>query len=206
MTIRRPVVISAGRHTELPAGDTVHGLPDALQNTWRAGTSPFESWYMAGHSVGAVSSSNTLTANRIYAFPFRASESMTLDRMGVRVTTSAAGNLRLGIYALDGNNLPSSLTLDAGTVSVSSTGIKTATINQLLTPGLYAAVAVSDVAPTLGAAIAANQIHFYGEASDLSSAQPNGYASFTYDVLPSTFPSGITAASSNLFIFLRRSA
>jgi len=77
-------------------------------------------------------------ADTIYAFPFVAVRAMTIDRLAVHVTTAHAGKTcRLGIYSDDGNGAPGDLVVDAGTVSVASTGVKAATIDEALTPGVY---------------------------------------------------------------------
>ena len=81
----------------------------------------------------------------LIAAPFPVHSTMTFDRIGLEVTTSAAsGVVRLGIYG-DSDGIPGSLILDAGTVDASTTGAKEITISQQLTPGMYYLAAVGQV-------------------------------------------------------------
>jgi hypothetical protein len=63
----------------------------------------------------------------------------TLDRIGFRAAGySATGNVRLGIYQNSATtNLPSTLLLDAGTVSVTANSTYEITINQAITAGWH---------------------------------------------------------------------
>jgi len=75
-------------------------------------------------------------ANDRHVHPFIPAKAMTLDRIGVQVTAAIAGsNLRLGIYADGGNLYPSSLIVDAGSVSAATTGPKLVTISVAVTAG-----------------------------------------------------------------------
>jgi hypothetical protein len=70
--------------------------------------------------------------------PFIIPNTVTVTGISIYVTGLAAGtNARLGIYASDTNDVPSTLVVDAGTVATTTTGAKTITINQSLSPGLY---------------------------------------------------------------------
>jgi len=71
--------------------------------------------------------------------PFYLGASATAVRLAVQVATSAAsGVMRLGIYSNSASeDYPSTLLLDAGTVSTATTGAKQITISQSLTAGLY---------------------------------------------------------------------
>jgi hypothetical protein len=65
-------------------------------------------------------------------------KSVTVDRIAVQVATAGANNdLRLGIYVADSTGLPSTLRLDAGTVSAATTGVKEITISETLAAGVY---------------------------------------------------------------------
>ncbi len=155
----------------------------------RTGTTR-ERWYTVPHTCTAMTVSTALTANRIYAHPFVVAKTITLDRIAVNCTTLiASGKLRLGIYS-SLNAEPNSLILDAGEVDTSATGVKTLTINQQLTAGLYFLVAASNSATHAFRvpAIAAT-VNVVGVASSLGTAvMTHYYAAFTYGVLPATFP------------------
>lgn len=57
--------------------------------------------------------------------------------IGTEVTTAGAGNLRFAIYRDNGSGKPSTLVLDCGSVSASTTGFKSITIDVYLVRGLY---------------------------------------------------------------------
>lgn len=86
-----------------------------------------------------VAGTLTFSSGSIVAVPFLIPWNVTVDRIGIEVVTLASGTARLGIYraAGDGNPCNVSRVLDAGTVSVASTGIKEVSIDQALTPGLH---------------------------------------------------------------------
>jgi len=94
-----------------------------------------------------------LTLNELRACPLPVGKAVTLDRIGLEVTTAVAtAVVRLGIYADDGNGYPGALVLDAGTIDASTTGFKEIVINQALAAGLYWLVGVAQTAaPTVRA-------------------------------------------------------
>jgi hypothetical protein len=84
----------------------------------------------------------TATATTAYQnmrlIPFYVPESTTFTRIAVRVSTGVGGSVyRMGIYSSDSNDEPSSLVLDAGTVSTPGAGSYAITISQTLSAGLY---------------------------------------------------------------------
>lgn len=90
-----------------------------------------------GFTVGA--STIDSTAQRIYYAPIFVPRDMTVDRIAVQVTTAVAGTLsRLGIYNHSATTFrPSTLLLNAGTIDTGTTGLKSITISQALTAGIY---------------------------------------------------------------------
>jgi hypothetical protein len=82
--------------------------------------------------------SNAATNNTTYYCPIYL-PTCTLDRIGFRATTySVTGDVRLGIYQNSATtNKPSTLILDAGTVSVTTNSTYEITINQAVTAGWY---------------------------------------------------------------------
>lgn len=70
----------------------------------------------------------TVVNELVYFVPFVLGRTLTLDRMGVEVTSAGETNsvVRLGVYR-DKNGLPDSLIVDAGTVAADSTGTKAIT-------------------------------------------------------------------------------
>ena len=74
----------------------------------------------------------------MYLTPFRVVKTTTYTKIAVRITTGASTGraARLGIYT-SSSGLPNSLVVDAGAVSGATTGSKSITINETLTPGIY---------------------------------------------------------------------
>lgn len=104
-----------------------------------------------GIDMIGVGTGTALTVNQVRYFPTVVVTAITLDQLVVEVATAgAAGKLvRLGIYNADSDWQPTSLVLDAGTVAVDSTGVKTISISQVLAPGRYLLALNSDGTPTL---------------------------------------------------------
>lgn len=125
--------------------------------------------------------------------------SVTVDRIGIEVTSAGgAGSLgRLGIYnSSSTSNYPDTRLLDAGTVSVSSTGKREATISQTITQGIYwlayLADTVSGTAPTLRQFSLVNLFNFRKNQNDSNFQYNAAYraGSVASGSLPSTFPAG----------------
>jgi hypothetical protein len=95
----------------------------------------------------------TLSNNTLYLTPIFIDATTTIDRIGVRSSSSFSGTstVRLGIYS-NVSGAPSALVLDAGTVSFTGANQnQQITINQSLTPGFYwLAFCQQGTAPTLG--------------------------------------------------------
>lgn len=148
-----------------------------------------------GSFPAAAVTTFAITANRLYYFPFFVPQATTFTRIGINVTTGAAGNARLGIYA-NSNGIPSGApTLDAGTVDVSTTGEKEIVISQALAAGWHWLALVSDVAPTLTAENLATAVLLcnVGSLSGAAGNVTHVQQSFTYAALPT--PSSITGAN-----------
>jgi hypothetical protein len=174
------------------------------------GVTNYEAWFTSP-KAGTALSGSALTANRIYAMPFICPKAITLDRIGVYVSTLSTTTARLGIYADDGNCYPGNLLLDAGTIDVTSTGAKKITISQALAANtLYWLVIVCAATPAIYCIPVAGVINILGHPAALGTAQHYGlYATLAYGVLPGTFPTAglamITAAPIPA-IFIRLSA
>ena len=168
--------------------------------------------YLTTGIAGTAKTTLAITANRLYAIPFFCPKTITLDRIAIHVSTAGTGNARLGIYQDDGTTNPATATLvlDAGEVTIASTGAKELTINQTLTGGyLYWLALVSNGTPTLGAvAVASMMTCFFGLSSITTTAWLTfAYKTFTYNTLPNPFGGTITLASSACpAVFVRLSA
>jgi hypothetical protein len=132
-----------------------------------------------------------IAANTLYAHPFLVARALTIDRLGIRVTTAGAALTvaRLGIYSDNGSVYPGALVKDVGTVAVDAIAVVAAAIagNQALTPGLYWLALISDGAPTLSYLLhsytpnGVNATNFYNEQATYNIAQ-------AYGALPDPFP------------------
>jgi hypothetical protein len=191
-------------------GDT--GAPGASRGFLyyrKVGLTNYEAWFTSP-KAGTALAGTALVANRLYAMPFPCPKGITLDGIGVYVSTSSTLTARLGIYLDDGNCYPGSLLLDAGTIDVTTTGAKKLTISQALSENsLYWLVTVAGATPAIYCIPVAGVINILGHSSALGTAQNAGlYVAFTYGTLPATFPSSptlITAAPIPA-IFVRASA
>jgi hypothetical protein len=164
-----------------------NGLGVGLYYKRHKGTSPYESWITAP-TTGTALTTGAIVANRLYAIPVPFAEVSRLDRLAINVTTLGTGNARLGIYE-DSNAYPGKRLLDAGEVSIASTGVKALTISHLLAPGRKWLVLVSNGTPTLRAFAVASLINLLGYDNTLGTAGIFGfYVSFTYAALPAAFP------------------
>jgi hypothetical protein len=164
--------------------------------------------FIAGQARGSETAlsgqfvSNVITSNALYATPFWTGEDgVIFTTLSIMVNTAAAGNARLGIYSAHPTMpyAPNALLLDAGTVSVSTTGVKTIDIADTLYQGasphrLIWLALVANVTPILHTFIFAKHpsIPFDGVG-----AVPAGgyYMNHTYAALPATFdnpPDGLT--------------
>jgi hypothetical protein len=129
---------------------------------------------------GGFSSSVTVQG-QIHAAPIDLRDSRTFDRIAIEVATpagSAGSVIRLGIYADRGDLCgPGALVLDAGTVTSTTVGAKTATIDQTLGPGRWWLVAVAQGSPA---------------------TQPNMRSSVTIPTFPVSQGSGLSLTACGL--------
>jgi hypothetical protein len=119
---------------------------------------------------GTSGSTITVLANTIYYTPWYVVTDITIDQIVIGVSTAgvASTNARLGIYNADTSWQPTTLVLDAGVVSVASTGAKAISISQVLPAGRYQACLVSDGAPVLRGALRGSR--FYGYATSIGTS------------------------------------
>jgi hypothetical protein len=144
-----------------------------------------------------------MVANTLYVNPFAVRKTVAWTKIGIEVTAFAAGkSARLGIYNFT-NGVPTTLVLDAGTVSVAANGVQEVTINQILPPGMYAVCIVSDGTPTVRAlATTFSMLGTVGIGTGgTADAQMN--RAFTYGVLPATFGAVTYLTSNNPGITMR---
>ena len=151
-----------------------------------------DDYYYGGWIFGDASKVGTLPTNLLHAFPFYVPAQIILDRIAVKTTTTAnPGVARLGIYDAGTNLYPGSLILDAGTVDVSSSGLKSIAINQTLTPGLKWLVFITDTNGSFRKV--KNPWPVLGTKNiDLNKALTGWQISGTTSPLPDPYPAGAT--------------
>jgi hypothetical protein len=163
-------------------------------NGYRSGDTIFGNfWIYQG-------ASRTASANRLYAMPFMLNADTTLDRIGCSIQSGHASNARLGIYNWE-NGVPTSLVLDAGEVSVSTSGDKLITINQSLDAGIYVLAVVFAGTPNFeqqdysgttfgnGGVTSASLHNMIFGNSSTNVNRIGCYTAHTYGVLPDPFGS-----------------
>lgn len=128
---------------------------------------------------------DVLTANRLYYEPFSVRVTTVVDKLAVGVKVAGAGgtHIRLGIYNADTDWQPTTLVIDAGTVTADSVAVPKEidlAPNITLVPGLYLACFVSDGAPTMW------EVETPSPVTATTSFYPcqEFYDAFVYDVLP----------------------
>lgn len=175
----------------------------------RTGVVAPEIWYTM-LTTGTPLVAGALVANILTAIPFMVPKTITLDAIGVRVTTLALNkNIELGIYADNGNLYPDGLILDAGNVSTTLTGVKTISINQTLFKNkLYWLSLVSNATPSIVVVPAAAIVPVLGYDNTFPLTPGTGYSvASAYGALPDPFPAGAAIGVSAVpAVFVRLSA
>lgn len=171
----------------------------AAGETFRVTGSTRNRWYLGGHPAPGALTTVAPTINVLRAVPFWTGRAIALDRIAINVTSLTAGNMRLGIYADDGNGYPGALVADLGAVDVGTTGVKEITISRALNANtLYWLAIVGSAAATIRAIAGTSCYPILGIDSGLGTALGVGWsAAFTYGALPSTFTAGGTALTTS---------
>lgn len=139
---------------------------------------------------------------------------MTIDTIGVQVALAVAGSsLRLGIYADDGNLYPSTLLVDAGSVSSATTGPKLVTVSVPMTRGTLYWLCCHASAGSIQRRCAqqGDGIPILGCGAFVGTTAPDqgsGWFSITaFGALPDPFPAGasplILGSTSRSCVFVR---
>lgn len=170
------------------------------------GTSPLERWYLGGQARAGALLNSPPVVGLIYAVPFVAPRGGTLDRLAFRVNTAGSGgdNAIAGIYdsTSDTNLYPNARVVLGTEQDVSTTGMKSSTINYALTAGKLYWLAFNAEAATqvLSAVDPANCFPLLGHDSDFATGEHAGITlevSHTYNSsLPDPFPAGASVGTS----------
>lgn len=190
----------SGDIAKFPRGDGAWTFPAGIFDYQWAGTTTLERWYFAGQITAVAGTTHTPAADTLFAYPWIFPQGATLDRIGANVTTlSATDKFHVGIYsAVSGGRMyPDALIVDSGELDPSSTGVKSATISQVMTPGvLYFFVFLGKDSSTIYRAPSLNGMwNCLGVGSTLPTASGLGiFETQAYGALPSTFPNSAPAA------------
>lgn len=164
------------------------GIVDTVADGVPSGQLTLPGVYISGQANAAIA------ANFVYAHPFVVRTPLTVSGLKIFVNTAASGKFaRLGIINVD-TGWQSSIApiVDAGAVTVGSTGDQTATFSTItLQPGRYCTILVSDGAPTLNFLLGPS---FAGiVASPSYSAVAEFSAAMTYGAFPTPWNISLTA-------------
>ena len=147
----------------------------------------------------------TPTVDFISASPIWIARNLTADRIAIEVTTAVAGGmLRLGIYNAGTNLYPGTLLLDAGEVDGSTTGVKSITISQALTKGLYWGAVIPNSSTLVVRAWTTSYPLLGVTATGFSTTYVEWYKSQAYGALPDPFPADGTQYSIGANVVLLR--
>lgn len=126
---------SAGEQVKFLRGDATFSNPAGLPDTRLPPSGHYFGFPSASYlAETGISQATALNFSPIFV-PIR--DTYTIIAIH-NITTNASGTARLGLYDFDTSNAkPSTLVVDAGTVSLTTAGIKEATISVTLDRGLY---------------------------------------------------------------------
>ncbi len=164
----------------------------------RVGVTP-NRWYSQEIYGSTALTATVVSINRLRAYPFVPAKDMTLDRLAANVTVAGtSADMRLAVYADDGNLYPAGKLADSGNLLATTAGVKAATISLAVTGGeLYWLAEVHDVSITLRTIPLAEMFPILGFDSTLGTAPGFGWdVAHTYDgvtALPATYTAGATA-------------
>jgi hypothetical protein len=156
----------------------------------------------------STNSSTTIVANRTYYTPIFIPSAMSIDRISCLTGSSFSGTaiIRLGIYA-DAAGLPSTLILDAGTVSATAaaTGYTITISATIPTGGIYwLALNTQTAAATNTVASAASQIMNGLPSIGTTTSIYSGYSESSITGAFVDVVSPALSATTGPLVFLRR--
>jgi hypothetical protein len=170
---------------------------DVTYQMFRAKGGTLNRWYTYELNVNTASTTSTVVAATMYAFPMIIPKITTIDSVALNVTTlGSSSHIQAGIYADNGNMYPGVLIQDLGNVDTSATGVKTFATGLPLTilPGLYwLAYIVQATAPVISGYAVTQLPPILGTTSALTVAHGVGWSvSQAYGAMPNPFTAGGT--------------
>jgi hypothetical protein len=191
--------------THVTDHNTLHTLADA-PFWYRVIGATYDRYYFAGHpwSSTAPGGVATLAVDTMFAVPYFSGRGGTIDRIACNVSTGiASGKVRLGIYTStsDSNPYPATLVLDSGELDASTSGVKTATVSQVLdTNALLWFVYTCGTATPGMRTVGATAFPILGSDNTMVTNMGVGwFVARAYGALPASFPgsASISTATGN---------
>jgi len=184
------LTVTSGLPTWRPADPTTVGEGADFHWWRRTGTAPPEVWYTSTYiSVGGQTVA--FGTNLLYTIPFVCPKTILLDRIAIRVMVagSAGSIVKLGIYK-SLNVYPGELLLEAGEVSVDTTGVKVLILSNLQLTGssLYFFVLGTDSTAAGGALFAGVVPLSMTVMAGLVTKVHGWKHTWSYGLLPTPFP------------------
>jgi len=107
-------------------------------------------YYQPAPMIWGNTSITTYDADKIYLYLMYINKDVTLDRLAVfPFSGGAVGSVRVGVYNMGSNGLPSTLKFEAGTYTTGGTSAEEFTINQAFDQGYYWIAFQGAVTPVL---------------------------------------------------------
>lgn len=126
-----------------------------------------------------------------------------VDRVGINVTTGAAGACRLGLYTNSAAVVPGTLIADYGTVDTTNIAVVEATISQTFPNAWVWACAVFNATPTVTVGVG-NNSYLLGNNVVNGSMRLGLHGAFTYGALPAAAPTMTNMSTVAPMIFFRK--
>lgn len=165
-----------------------------------------ERWYWLGLGSEPTFNTDLVSFGTLRAYPFAVPDVSTIDRLAFEVTTAggAGSRMRCGIYqATSETNLyPNALIVDGGEFVSDTTGVKAATVSNVLEPDVvyWAATLSGTSAPTCRTITAGmTGVRYLGAPSTLGVTIGKFITvALAYGALPATFTGGATVSTNTL--------
>ena len=192
-------------NNEVPTKNAVY---DKIETLSTGGLAPLAWKHRAGRYYGGLSTGISLgnvtpAQDTLWAIPILIPEDNTYDTIAISLEgTSGSSVVRLGIYDDDGDLYPDNLIVDAGETSTATgegLGMKTKTISEALTAGLYWLVYLAGSGTPVVRGFSSRGLLPILGGSNIAPATTNGCAwtvSYSYAALPATFPGSASVDTS----------
>lgn len=163
--------------------------------------------YVMPSSIVASGNTTTPTVDQLYGMPVYVGRRLTVDQIGIQVTTGAVGGggtfakAKMAIYR-DNLGAPGALFLDCGEVTtLNTTGFKSVAIaNTVLEPGWYWTAVAFDWDYSTGAVVRTGTGNTDGVVMGTNSTSPNAATvMMTHYTVAWTYPAGANPAAPDPF-------